>query len=429
MRAQDSSVRARQIPVSVPRIPTDFTCGTGIEDASREFTLPSRPGGPGSPTLPAMNDWHSYLLRWSEAGLIDASTADQIRAFEQTHAGTRKLRWPVLIALAFGGLMVCGGVLLFVAAHWDALSPAMRFSLVIAMVGGFHGAAALTAERFPAMATTLHAVGTVALGGGIALAGQVFNLDEHWPGGVLMWSAGAAAAWFILRQVPQLAMVAILVPTWLVSEWIVATMTQPERAATRVAACGLFLCSLTYLSSVTGARSDDWRRALKWIGGLALPPAALVLAIATSRGFWYFDSTGVILSRLYLIGWAIALGLPIGLAVWLRGKDAWMNALASLWVVVLVVMVPIADNIVRYPWWALGAIGLVAWGVRDARSERVNLGAALFATTVVAFYFSQVMDKLGRSASLVGLGLLFLAGGWALERVRRRLVLQARGAA
>ncbi len=39
------------------------------------------------------------------------------------------------------------------------------------------------------------------------------------------------------------------------------------------------------------------------------------------------------------------------------------------------------------------------------------------------------MDKLGRSASLIGLGVLFLAGGWALEQMRRRLVLQAKGTA
>jgi len=32
------------------------------------------------------------------------------------------------------------------------------------------------------------------------------------------------------------------------------------------------------------------------------------------------------------------------------------------------------------------------------------------------------MDRLGRSASLIGLGLLFLGGGWALEQGRRRLV-------
>ena len=67
------------------------------------------------------------------------------------------------------------------------------------------------------------------------------------------------------------------------------------------------------------------------------------------------------------------------------------------------------------------------WGVQEARRERINMGSAIFAATVLAFYFSEVMTKLGRSASLAGLGILFLAGGWALERTRRHLVLQTRG--
>jgi hypothetical protein len=32
------------------------------------------------------------------------------------------------------------------------------------------------------------------------------------------------------------------------------------------------------------------------------------------------------------------------------------------------------------------------------------------------------MDKLDRSLGLIGLGILFLAGGWALEYARRRIV-------
>ena len=50
-----------------------------------------------------------------------------------------------------------------------------------------------------------------------------------------------------------------------------------------------------------------------------------------------------------------------------------------------------------------------------------------FALTVLSFYFAKVMDKLERSGSLVLLGILFLAGGWALERTRRRLIRLARG--
>jgi uncharacterized membrane protein len=72
--------------------------------------------------------------------------------------------------------------------------------------------------------------------------------------------------------------------------------------------------------------------------------------------------------------------------------------------------------------WAIGSIGLIAWGLHEARKERINLGVAGFALTVLAFYFSTVMDKLGRSASLIGMGLLFLLGGWLLEKTRRRLV-------
>jgi hypothetical protein len=36
---------------------------------------------------------------------------------------------------------------------------------------------------------------------------------------------------------------------------------------------------------------------------------------------------------------------------------------------------------------------------------------------------------LGRAAGLVGLGLLFIAGGWIAERVRRRLLARFEGGA
>jgi uncharacterized membrane protein len=85
------------------------------------------------------------------------------------------------------------------------------------------------------------------------------------------------------------------------------------------------------------------------------------------------------------------------------------------------------SDIPLFAWWAIGAAGLVAWGVRDGRVDRINLGAIVFAATVLVFYFSQVMTTLGRSASLIGLGILFLAGGWALERGRRHLVRQSKG--
>jgi hypothetical protein len=123
-------------------------------------------------------------------------------------------------------------------------------------------------------------------------------------------------------------------------------------------------------------------------------------------------------------GWTLALGLPLALAFLLRGRAAAYLIPCAAWAMVVFCIHSLrgGERLIDYPLFALGAIGLIAWGVREQRIERINLGMAAFALVLLGFYFSTVMDKLGRSASLIGLGILFLIGGWALERMRRRLV-------
>src|ERR1017187_7790720 len=162
------------------------------------------------------------LERWVEAQILDRPQADRIRQFESEQLPRRRARWPVVMAVAFGGILLAAGVLLFVSAHWDELSPFQRMALLVSAVGGFHLAGALSLDRFRPLGVTLHAVGTVALGGAIAMAGQIFNMQEHWPSAVLLWAAGAIAGYLLLRDWPHLALAAILVPFWLDGEWVEA---------------------------------------------------------------------------------------------------------------------------------------------------------------------------------------------------------------
>ena len=376
-----------------------------------------------------MSDWNAWLTRWTDSGLIDAAAAARIRDYETERAGSGKLRWPAMVAIGFGALMLGGGVLLFVAAHWDALAPGARFAIVLGMVGGFHVLAAVAGDRVPGLSAALHGVGTVALGAGISLSGQIFNLDEHWPSGMLVWAVGAAAAWAVLRQAPQAALLAILVPAWLLSEWSVVVRYRFDWMTTGIAAAGSFMTALTYFTLTGSSRRTGWQRALLWVGGVTLPVAALLLALASARNWGSRDLTESLPLMTRAIGWTAAIGLPLALALTVRRARAWPFAVAAIWTIVLLFVERAVGTAALYPWWVLGAAGLIAWGIDEGRSERVNMGSAVFAATVVAFYFSEVMDKLGRSASLIGLGLLFLAGGWALERLRRRLVRQARGTA
>lgn len=378
--------------------------------------------------------WQTALQRWVNAGVVDPSTAERVRTFEASREEPGPLRWPVLIAIAFGALMVAGGILLFVAAHWDELSPGGRFSLVLLLVAIFHVAGAVLTQRFPALSTALHGVGTVVLGAGIFLSGQIFNLQEHWPGGVMLWALGAWMGYGLLRDWVQGALAAILTPAWLAAEWIDATERFPN--SERIMGEGLLLLALTYLAALSLEHRGSMRLAVAWIGGIALIPAA---AAAMPHGWWYYQAGSMPL-HLLLIGKVLGLLLPLGLAIWLRGKAAWMNGVAALWVLVLGLLPSAAGNneslvhygireLGPYLWCGLASLGLIAWGVKESRRERINLGILGFGITIMTFYFSEVMDKLGRSASLIGFGLLFLVLGWSLERTRRQLVTRVKGAA
>jgi len=367
-----------------------------------------------------VNEWERTLARWSKAGLIDAAAAGRIRAFEEAQTGPAGLRWPTVVALVFGGLMLGAGVLLFVAAHWDTLSPSLRFALVVGMVAIFHFGGTAATKRTQALATTLHGVGTVSLGAGIYLSGQIFNMQEHWPAAVMLWAAGAAIGWWLLRDWVQFALFAMLTPFWLAGEW---TEVFPRMGgdAFRVLAEGLLLTAFTYLSGRTRDLDGTNRRVLVWLGGFWVLPCAVSLAVESEM----WRNTANPSPGPFWIGYLGAFGLPLMASFLLRRRDAWMNAVAAVWVFLLGA-IAVTNNIGVYLWCAAGAAGLVAWGVRDGRSERVNMGMIGFAITLLFFYFSQVMDKLGRSASLIGLGLVFLAGGWGLEKMRRKFVAQAR---
>jgi uncharacterized membrane protein len=359
--------------------------------------------------------------RWQAAGVIDASTAGRIRTFEQDHAPSHASRFG-RFAFAFGGLLLGAGVLLFVAANWDELSPWGRFALLAATVAVLHIGGAVACTRSQSLATTLHAVGTAALGGGIFLAGQVFNLAEHWPDGFLLWMVGAAAALGLLRDWPQALWVAILAPAWLMSEWIASATFQSIPIGPLLA--GLFVLGAAYAAAVGPDRDATWRQALALLGAMVFVVVAFLLPLEPGLR----PGTSPASTALLLTAWGLALGPPLALGALLRGRKAW-PLLVLAGVAACAAHVDVSDTtqlVVLHLLYAATCAGLVWWGVREGHRMRINLGVLGFALTVLSFYFSSVLDKLGRSLGLIGLGVLFIGGGWLLERTRRRLVERSR---
>jgi uncharacterized membrane protein len=376
-----------------------------------------------------MADIDSLLNRWQTAGVLDAETAGRIRAHEAAQKKPAGLRWQVIVVLILGAILLACGVALFVSAHWDELGPFARLAVVLAMVSAFHLGGGWARERFHGLSTALHAVGTISTGAAIALVGQIFNIEEHWPAAVLMWALAALAGWALLHDEAQQTLALLLVPAWILSEFLYAA----EGHIGENVYLGRFVIvwAVLYLTFFIGSKR-------KIVQGILFAVAAIAAWQGIEALLVGWSSTG---SQTYLPlgirtwGWVDFAVLPLFFAVFKFKKS------------VVPVLVAIAFSL-ALPWclrtWTesynlgtayrsepnLAAHVLVAafcvfiiwWGVRRVSQALVNLGVLGFAIAVGWFYFSDIWDKLDRSLGLIGLGILFLAGGWVLEKWRRKLV-------
>ena len=368
-------------------------------------------------------NWQATLQRWQAARLIDSETAAKIVAFEAQPPDTERLQWPLLIALAFGGIALGAGILLLIAAHWDSLGTAARSTAVISMVIVLHGAGIATRDS-PRFRGLFHVLGSVAFGAAIFLLNEIFHRNSAWQHEMSLWAATTAVAWWLLRDTGQIALLALLAPVAVGGEYI-EYFANRSQWGDKWMAVWIAMIALDYLgATLPGAglqneklpeASSPARAALVWMGGIALLPA---LAMA---GFSVGLRETPPLEHL-----VAALLIATVLALLLRRKDSWINLL----LLTLTLAISVARSgtntadvpILLYLLYVVGAAGLVWWGVRENHRERVNFGVAGFALTVLCFYISNIFDKFGRAESLIGFGVFLLGGGWVLERVRRRLV-------
>lgn len=297
------------------------------------------------------------------------------------------------------------------------------------MVSVFHIGGAMARASFRALSTTLHAVGTISTGAAIALVGQIFNIEEHWPAAILMWAIAALAGWLLLRDEAQQTLTLLLFPAWLLSE--ISYAAQGYIGADVYMGRFLIAWAILYLTVFLGSPR-------KVVRGVTFSAAAIAALVGIEAILWSWRSwrniQGFLPLHQRLWDWIAIACLPLLFALFRRRESLipvatalvfglalpWCNRM--LWNHSDPRFYGDGPNLAGFALIAAFAIFISWWGVRNISRALVNLGIVGFAIDVVFFYFSDIFDKIGRSLGLIGLGILFLAGGWALEETRRRLI-------
>ena len=392
-----------------------------------------------------MPDIESLLIRWQSAGVLDADAASRIRAYEtaqQSLATTSVHRpervagmaWQGRVALILGAILLASGVALFVSAHWNELARGLRYTIVIGMVTVFHLGGAMAREKYRSLSAALHAVGTASTGAAIALVGQIFNIQEHWPAAILLWAIAAVAGWILLRDQAQQTLTLLLFPAWILCEW--SYSAGDHVGAGSYIGRFLIVWAVLYLTIFLGSQRKIVRGILFAVAAVAVVTGIFLLLESWRAGYgfrpflqfhtrvwgWIDIAALPLLFSLFrlrrslipvLVSIVFGIALPWCTHSWTEygtyggNRSSWTNT---------------EPNLAAHALVAAFCVFIIWWGVREASRALVNLGIVGFGATVAWFYFSNIFDKMGRSLGLIGLGVLFLAGGWALEKTRRGLL-------
>ena len=380
-----------------------------------------------------MSDIDTLLTRWQTAGVLDAEAAGRIRAFEAEQTRPSGLRWQGMVALILGAILLACGVVLFVSSHWDELGPGARYALVMGMVAVFHLGGSWARKDYRGLSSALHAVGTISTGAAIALVGQIFNIQEHWPAAILLWAVAALAGWVLLQDEAQQTLTFLLFPAWMLAEF---SFYAAGHIGENVY-IGRFLVvwAVLYLTIFLGSK----HKAAQGILFAASAIAAVTGIVLLSGGWSSWGEQTFLPFGTRVWGWAVIAVLPLCFSVIRLWKSSVPVAAAIAFSIALPWCQRIwtesfnygvyhhtytrnEPNLAAHALVAAFCVFLVWWGVHHASRALVNLGIVGFAIAVGWFYFSDIYGAVGRSLGLIGLGVLFLAGGWALEKMRRGLL-------
>ncbi len=162
-----------------------------------------------------MSKHHQWLARqlpqWVDKGIVSANQADALRELYPLRDAVTLGR---LLITGIGAVMIGLGVILLFAYNWAEMGKAGKLAVIFTALIAAHGLAIILRSRHTVYSESLFALGTMLMGAGIFLVGQIYHMDSHYPNAFLFWSIGALALAWALPSLTQSFMAIVLIISW-----------------------------------------------------------------------------------------------------------------------------------------------------------------------------------------------------------------------
>lgn len=146
-------------------------------------------------------DLAAELPNWVRRGVVDSDQARKLeRMYELKELESESAKLFSRAIMAFGALLLGGGVMAFVAANWEELPKLLKAIILFAALLGFHGVGFWLWQKknHERLGRALIFAGCLVFGANIGLLAQIFNIQGDTYRGLGAWAVGTVAmAWAI----------------------------------------------------------------------------------------------------------------------------------------------------------------------------------------------------------------------------------------
>ena len=150
---------------------------------------------------------------WQKDGIISHDQAEQIsQKYKLNHLKKESVSLLVLAIYIIGSILICAGIVSFVAAHWTIMGPWTKVCLIVSAMIACHLVGfyfwKISGKR-ASLGHGLVILGTLIFGANIGLLAQIFHIHSSYYHGFGAWAIGAVIMAYALQSTPN-ALIAVI---------------------------------------------------------------------------------------------------------------------------------------------------------------------------------------------------------------------------
>ena len=391
------------------------------------------------------------VSRWQNDGIITAEQSQSILgSYAPSELAPRSYRAQgrLVTGLAVIGSVLVGlGIILFLAANWDAIDRWPKLAGILVAIAAAHGLGYyLRYHRgYLRVGSAMVLLACIIYGAGVHLVGQVYNVDVNDPRLMLFWFLGVLPLVYIVRSQPIqiLGLVLFLLAIgFRLPDWI-GGVSRGEG----ILGVALFLI-LGLLILAVGRLKEEvnflrpYSEVFQLVGLVTALGAVFVFTFkdvfdSFDKGLYIQGETELGYRAMIAAAGALTLLLVL-VTAWLHRRneqELTLNGIEGIAIAVLLaaayVVVGVESGgeivyaLVFNTLLGLALLGVLVSGYLRGREAWVNIALAFVGIDLIARYFEY---GLGGAFGFLGAGVILILGGYLVEKGRQKMLQRIRTA-